>query len=215
MHINIQHHYIQWGSNTSWANTVHAEKKIEFRNVVLGLQWFSWREAVCVFSGECAGQAETLWMECLSKAALFELWLKQTGLVKFWTEGHIEGCLCMCVVCGQVSVWMLWHVCVHSCLCTCLIWFTYRTPLCVPTKQYNQVPLLTSPWWWQLVYGSYGSVSSMFAWCFDAVLYLCVILSSCHSSFLLQASSVNAQLFTVSPAHHLASLIALDLSLAR
>ena len=58
-------------------------------------------------------------------------------------------------------------------------------------------------------------MSSMFAWCFDAVMYLCVILAPCHSSFLLQASSVNAQLFTVSPAHHLASLIALDLRLAR
>lgn len=58
-------------------------------------------------------------------------------------------------------------------------------------------------------------MSSMFAWCFDAVMYPCVILAPCHSSFLLQASSVNAELFTVSPAHHLASLIALDLRLAR
>lgn len=58
-------------------------------------------------------------------------------------------------------------------------------------------------------------MSSMFAWCFDAVVCLCVILAPCHSSFLLQASSVNAQLFTVGPAHHLAPLIALDLRLER
>lgn len=40
----------------------------------------------------------------------------------------------------------------------------------------------------------------------DAIMCLCAILATCHSSSLLQASSVNAQLFTVSPAHHLASL---------
>lgn len=43
----------------SWANAVPAEKEVTFRNVALGLQRFSWREPVCVFSGECAGQAET------------------------------------------------------------------------------------------------------------------------------------------------------------
>lgn len=124
------------------------------------------------------------------------------------TEGHVEGCPCVCV---QVYV----CECVHVCMCTCLTWFTYKYPLCVPIERCNQVLLLTFPRLRQLVYGGYGSASSMFAWCFDAVMYLCVILAPCHSWFLLQASSVNAQLFTVSPAHHLASLIALDLRLAR
>lgn len=46
--------------------------------------------------------------------------------------------------------------------------------------------------------------------CFKAVVYLCVSLLFITVNFLLQASSVNAQLVTESPAHHLASLIALD-----
>lgn len=118
-------------------------------------------------------------------------------------------------MCEQVSVEPFWRVRALSSLCTCLIWFTYPTPLCVSAKQCDGVAHSTSPPQRQLVYGCYGSASSMFAWCFDAVMYPRVILASCHSSFLLQASSVNAQLFTVSPAHHLASLIALDLSWER
>lgn len=119
------------------------------------------------------------------------------------TDGHVEG-LSLCTgFCMQT---------VHVSMCTCL---RLLHPLCLIAKQHNQVLLLASTQWWQLVYGRYSGVSSVFAWCFDAAMYLCVILAPCHSSFLLQASSVNAQLFTVSPAHHLASLIALDLRLAR
>lgn len=49
---------------------------------------------------------------------------------------------------------------------------------------------------------------------FVCYLCACVILASL-SQFIFVASSVTVQLFTASPAHHLASLIALDWELAR
>lgn len=202
------------------------KKRVEMRNVVLQLQWFSWREAVCVFSwGMCRPSWNWVNGAPLKGCIVWTL-TKPNWFGQILTEGQVEVCLCVGVyvsrcVCGCVcefryecaGMWV--YVCAHACMCTCLIWFTYKKTLCVPTKRHIQVLVLTSPWCWQLVYGGYGSVYSAFAWCFDAVMYLCVILAPCHSSFLLQASSVNAQLFTVSPAHHLASLIALDLRLAR
>lgn len=60
---------------------MYTEKRKSW-NVVLRLPWFSCG-AVCVFSRECAGPAKPQSMRGLSKAALFELWIKQTSLVTF------------------------------------------------------------------------------------------------------------------------------------
>lgn len=61
-----------------------------------------------------------------------------------------------------------------------LFGFAYKYPLCIATTIQSSCAV-TSPQLWQLVYGGYGSASPMFAWCFDAVMYLCVILAPCHS----------------------------------
>lgn len=155
-------------------------KRIELRNVVLQFQWFSWREAICVFSwGMCRPSWNSVNGAPLKGCIVWTL-TKPNWFGQILTEGHVEGYLSVYrFICDCSGMWAT--VCVHACMCTCLIWFTYKYPLCVPTKRYNQVLLLTSPWWRQLVYGRCGSVSSMFAWCFDAIMYLCVILAPCHS----------------------------------
>ena len=106
------------------------------------------------------------------------------------TEGQVE-------VCVSVYVWVCWLECVHASVCTCLIWFTCITKknLCIPNKQHNRILLSTTLWWWQLVCGGLWQCPQCFARCFDAIMYLCVILAPCHSSFLLQASSVNAAIY--------------------
>ena len=132
--------------------------------------------------------------------------MKPNRFGQYLTKGHVEGCASMYRFMYEcVCIWV--HVCGHACLCTCL--YIQNSPLCphliIWSGSAVSIPTMVTVGVWQL----WPCVLD------DAIMYLCVILASCHSSFLLRASSVNAQLFTVSPPHHLASLIALDLRLVR
>lgn len=158
-----------------------------WKKPVLGMWRSSWNLVKGVPLKDCI-----VWTPCKAK-------LVQSIFNRGWEGG-----------CFQVYVWTCLHATVQACMCTCHIWKQTST-LLRPPKRHAEIVLGTWPQRRQLVYGGWVSYTCLVLWCRRVSVR--VILAP--SSFLLQASSVNAQLFTVSPAHHLASLIALDLGLAR
>lgn len=132
----VYNNYIQWSPNTS--QTTHTEKRIELRNVVLELQWFSWSEAVCVFSwGMCRPSWNSVNGAPLKGCIVWTL-TKPNWFGQILTEGHVEGCPRVCV---QVCVWMFWHG--SECVCSSVhvhlpyLIFAYKYPLCVAIKRYK------------------------------------------------------------------------------
>lgn len=148
------------------------------------------RQCMCAV-GECAGQAGPLWMRLPLKGCIVWTLTKPNWFGQILTGGQVE-------VSVRDSSAMFAHECAHACLCTCLICSAY-----IKRREREKKPSVFSSdginvfcYWfrssWCVALWRRISMVCPVLWC----AYICVSsLATCHSSFLLQASSVNAAIY--------------------